>query len=147
MERIGQMSLIKPSNELQKAEQPSSLDLAIAQGLDEAMQIYKTDPQPGEVRVWQNCFRNERPEALAWGFRKYFKTGVYPPKPVDIANLILFERESDYFDGWYSDLKPKVVTNTAADEYRKQATDSRQEFFKSPEYQQFLERMKKEHGI
>jgi hypothetical protein len=96
--------------------------------------------------VWQSCFSRERPDALAWAFREYFKTGKFPPKPADLAELIRYKRESPYFDGWNADLRP-AVTQESVNEYRRRAQESSQEFFKSPEYQQFLERMKREHGI
>jgi hypothetical protein len=98
----------------------------------------------GEIRVWKSSFEGERPDAINWAFRKYFKTGKFPPKPADIAELIRIERESPYFEGWNSDL---ASAKKSSEIYREKAQESRQEFFKSPEYQAFLERMKKEHGI
>jgi hypothetical protein len=138
--------LVKLRSELTTVAQPSSVDLVLAKNLDYASQVYKTELMPGEVRVWQNCFAKERPEALAWGFREYFRTGKFPPKPADIADLIRYKRESPYFDSWDADIKPAVTAESVA-EYRRRAAESNQEFFNSPEYQQFLERMKREHGI
>jgi len=139
-------SLIRPNNDLQKTEQLSLTDLALLQCLDQMAQIYKTELLPGETRVWRSIFCHERPDAIRWGFRKYFQVGTFPAKPADIANLIREKRASPYFDGWDADI-PKPQKIIAREEYRKRATESREEFFKSPEYQQFLERMKREHGI
>jgi hypothetical protein len=101
---------------------------------------------PGEIRVWKNCFHDERHEAIAWAFRQYFKDGMYPPKPADIAQLIRRHRESPYFAGWDEDVKPRTSPQSIA-EYNRRAKESRDSFFKSPEYKAFLERMKREHGI
>lgn len=143
---LSMLDPIKQSNELAITEQLSSQDLVLAQKLDEVSQIYKTEMLPGEIRVWKNCFDRERPEAIAWGFRQYFKGGMYPPKPADIAQLIRQQRESPYFSGWDEDIRPKVTPEAVA-EYRKRAKESRDSFFQSPEYKAFLERMKREHGI
>jgi hypothetical protein len=101
---------------------------------------------PGQARVWQSTFQNEKPEALDWGFRQYYKRGKFSAKPADIAELIREQRESPYFAGWDEDIrKSKSEQQKAVDWGKAQA--SRQEYFTSPEYQQFLERMKRERGI
>lgn len=100
---------------------------------------------PGQVRIWQAVFSKEKPEALRWGFRKYFETGTFPPKPSDIASLIRQERESPYFGGWDED-NPQVSVIDRDYNYE-QAKASRQEYFDSPEYKAWLERMRKERGI
>ena len=145
MERVGEIS-VSTNYELQKAEKQYSVDLAIGANLDKVLQIYKTELLPGEVRVWQDCFRNERPEAIHWGFRQYFKTGKFPPKPADISALISEQRASPYFAGWDEEVRD-ARNQKSSDVYREKAKESREEFFKSPEYKAFLERMKKEHGI
>ena len=86
--------LVKQSSELQKAEAPSLLDLALAENLELAMEIYKPEPQPGEVRMWQACLRGIRPETVNWAFREYFKVGTFPPKPADILGMIREGREN-----------------------------------------------------
>src|ERR1700684_1437091 len=134
------------SNALTTTEQLSPVDLALLETLDQMTQVYKTEILPGEVRVWKNCFSNERPEAIRWGFRQYFKDGIYPPKPADIAQLIRRQRESPYFDGWDADIRPRENSG-ASEMYRKLAKQDRDKFFSSPEYKAFLERMKKDHGI
>lgn len=99
---------------------------------------------PGQVRIWQAVFSKEKPEALRWGFRKYFETGTFPPKPSDIASLIRQERESPYFGGW--DDSPQEYAISGPEDYE-QAKASRQEYFDSREYKAWLERMRKERGI
>jgi hypothetical protein len=134
------------SEELTLTAQPSLQDLVLAQKLDEISQIYKTEMLPGEIRVWKNCFDRERPEAIAWAFRQYFKDGQYPPKPADIAILIRRQRNSPYFAGWDEDTRPRT-TPQSIEEYQRRDKESRGAFFQSPEYKAFLERMKREHGI
>lgn len=107
MQSVGEImrSLPEPKNELAIIGSPSSLDLVLAEKLDQVSQVYKTEMMPGEVRVWKQTFEKERPEALAWAFRQYFREGIYPPKPVDLARLIRAQRESLYFGGWDEDIR------------------------------------------
>ena len=135
--------LAKQNSVLKRTEQPSLLDSVLAMNLDQAAQVYKTEILPGEIRVWKTTFSQERPEAINWAFRQYFKAGTYPPKPADITGLIRTNRESPYFDGWDADTR---TTIRVTERDRAQAKQSREDYFKSPEYQQFLERMKT-HGM
>lgn len=142
-----EFSLTRPNSALAETEKPSLQDLALARNLDEASQVSKIDLLPGEIRVWKRTFFAEKPEAIDWGFRQYFRTGsTFQPKPQDIAKLIREHRESPYFSGWDEDIRPKV-SRQVADENWQRAQASRGAYFKSPEYAAFLERMKKEHGI
>lgn len=138
--------LANTSNESLTIAQPSSLDLVLAQCLDSVSQVYKTEMFPGEVRIWQHVFSKENPKAVAWGFRKYFETGTFPPKPADVAALIRQRRESESSRfTWDDDLMTEEIAARAED--RKLAEESRQQYFASPEYKAFLERMKRERGI
>lgn len=103
---LAQISLPKPNSELAIIERPSSVDLVLAQKLDEMAQIHNLDLLPGGTRIWKLTFWKEKPEALAWGFRQYYRDGSsFPPKPQDIARLIRMQRESPYFDGWDEDIR------------------------------------------
>lgn len=108
-----------------------SLDSVLAEMLDLSNQLYKTEPLPAEVRLWQSCFQGERPEMVAFGFHEYFKTGTFPPKPADITKLIRQKRES---------MTASTHQPTSQEEWEACQVD-RKAFFASPEYQAWLGRM------
>jgi hypothetical protein len=76
----------KRSNALSIAEETSSKPLAMM--LEEAAQVYQSEILPGQMRVWLECFRRERPEMLKAAFGEYFRTGKFFPKPADIREII-----------------------------------------------------------
>ena len=129
----------RESIKLAKAGKPSLLDLVLAQNLDMAMQIYKTEPMPGEVRVWQNSLKGERPSTVAWAFEQYFKSGKFPPKPADIVELVKSRQETDL------KIYEQYHRETIAE--MEETAKSRKEYFSSQEYKDFIARMKANHGI
>ena len=92
---------------------------------------------PGEIRVWQRSLQGRNPETVEWSFLTYFRQGKFPPKPSDISELVTSREQTVNYD---------VYSPVDATE-RQQAEASRQEFFQSDEYKQFLAKMKAEHGL
>lgn len=124
-------------NKLAKAEKPSLLDSVLARNLDRVMQVYKTEPLTGEVRVWKTSLRDENPNTIDWAFEEYFRIGKFPPKPADIYEIIKVKKETPNFNDYRG----------MSEEEREAAARSRAGYFASDEYAQFLERMKKNHGL
>ncbi len=131
------LNALKTQQELQTIKKPSSLDLALAQGLNKVSLLYKTNLEPAEARIWQSSFEGERAEMLAWGFAEYFKTGTFPPKPADIADLIRAKRQAMTCE----EFTPPTPSERAA------VKADRDAYFASAEYKSFLKKMDDEHGM
>ena len=116
--------LAKTQNELSTTGRRSSLDSVLARMLDHVSQIYRTELQSGEVRVWQHSLLGKTPETVEWAFLTYFRQGKYPPKPADISELVRGREETVHYDSCHP--------LDAAE--RDQAHASRQEYFESDEY-------------
>lgn len=54
--------------------------------------MFRQEVLPGEVRVWSETFKTERPEMIESGFMEYFKEGKFFPKPADIRATIALMR-------------------------------------------------------
>lgn len=44
------------------------------------------------MKVWLDCFKEEKAETLQAAFSEYFKTGTFFPKPADISGIIAQKR-------------------------------------------------------
>jgi len=110
-----QISLLEPRSGLAETGKPSSLDLVLALNLDTVSLIYKTEMQPGEIRAWQVCLKDQPPKIVAEAFTEYLKDGTYPPKPSDILAIVANKREAaelpkfvpckEYNFGWKYQMK------------------------------------------
>lgn len=88
---------------------------------------------PGEIRVWQRSLAGINPETVNLAFEEYYKHGQFPPKPVDIVAKVQLVREAI--------VAKRQEENQERLDY--QAIEaSRNEYFKSDEYKEFLARMK-----
>jgi hypothetical protein len=129
----------KSESNLSTVEQKtSSLDLVLGHCLAGVMLLYKTEPLPGEVRLWLRAMEGERSEMVEWAFAEYFKTGTFPPKPADILKLIRQKRESMQVVGTH---------RATSEEDWKRAKEDRDGFFASDKYKEFLKKIKAEHGM
>lgn len=127
----------EPSNESLTIKRPSSLDLILARNLDRVSQIYRTELLPGEVRVWQKALWGVKAETVERAFAEYFQVGKFPPKPVDIYEIIKRYRETPTVSEFHG---------LSASE-REAAAASRKAFFESAEYREIVAKLNREYGL
>lgn len=87
-------NLQKQSSELSTAARTSSLHLEISRLLEQAAQVYQSEILPGQMRVWLKCFQNENPDRVRESFDEYFISGKFFPKPADIYEILLRQRQA-----------------------------------------------------
>ena len=85
-------SLQKQSKGLSTAGAISPTHSAIARLLEQAAQVYQTEVLPGQMRVWMECFKDEKPSVLMAAFNEHFMGSVFFPKPADIFGIIAQKR-------------------------------------------------------
>lgn len=123
-------NLAKQSSGVTKTEPLSSLDLVLAECLEQMILLYSVELLPGQVRLWKSSFEGERPEMIEWAFGEYFKgnggdkSGKFPPKPADITQIIRQKRESMIVDSY---VPVSQTEREMAEAWRK-----------TPEFQEFV---------
>jgi hypothetical protein len=88
----------KPSSAVPSRAKPSSktLDMVLAEMLMQAGNLYKTEIQPGETKVWLKLLTGEKPQVVEDAFFEYFAHGEFFPKPANILELIRQKRAAEF---------------------------------------------------